>query len=261
MANPNKISLKIKFDWYLCDEFLKLAAPEKIPAEWPHWPSSFMDVNKESTRYCRFREKVLRHLDTLHDDFKLGGILNNEEALGQIVWIGQLIKPSGITMYPFPDKYPVFRRCLLRMAKGVRAAVRIRFDDDYMEKTCHPPRTPSLSSASQTDDHLCSTDSETDERPHSSEADTPPRSNGDSPTADHSDVRSPNEPLNNPSISPPAKPGVEEGLSDVQSPNKPLENISISPPAEPRVEENTLTVDHNDIPLAKRQRLHQMESL
>ncbi|OAV91570.1 hypothetical protein PTTG_04270 [Puccinia triticina 1-1 BBBD Race 1] len=123
MAQSNQTRLEIKYDLFLCDKFLRLAAPEKIPAEWPQDPLAFMLVAKESCSLVWFKAKVLLHLDLLRDDFKLGGILNNEDALHRLEWVGQIIKPSGITMYSFPSGYAAFRRILFNMRGATRAGL------------------------------------------------------------------------------------------------------------------------------------------
>ncbi|WAQ84227.1 hypothetical protein PtA15_4A679 [Puccinia triticina] len=130
----NLISLEVKYNFWLCDETLQLAAPEQIPAEWPCDPSSFMQITKQCCRCVWFKNAVLSHLDLTRDNFKLGGILKKEDALGRLAWVGQIIKPTGrIRTYPLPAGYPIFRRSMLHMPKGARAAVRIKASNAYLE--------------------------------------------------------------------------------------------------------------------------------
>ncbi|WAR52390.1 hypothetical protein PtB15_1B832 [Puccinia triticina] len=82
MAITKSISVEIKYNLWLCDNTLQLAAPEKIPAEWPCEPSSFVQITNHSCRCVWFKNAVLSNLDSTRDDFKLGGILNKEDALG-----------------------------------------------------------------------------------------------------------------------------------------------------------------------------------
>ncbi|WAQ84869.1 hypothetical protein PtA15_5A442 [Puccinia triticina] len=237
MAQSNQTRLEIKYDLFLCDEFLRLAAPEKIPAEWPQDPSAFMLVAKESCSLVRFKAKVLLHLDLLRDDFKLGGILNNEDALHRLEWVGQIIKPSGITMYLFPSGYAAFRHILFNMRGATRAAVRIRWSYAYMDQLNGPPS-------------LGTTQSEVDmpldksSHWHSLDPGTPPR-----PMEDK-DFASPES----------------ENDSDADNSTKILRNAFSTAPAEEGslapAQEGSLLVGYitpQEIPPAKRQRLHQAD--
>ncbi|OAV97679.1 hypothetical protein PTTG_25924 [Puccinia triticina 1-1 BBBD Race 1] len=103
LAQANKITLEIKYDLFLCNEFLKLAAPEKVPAQWPREPT-FMDVGRELSRYIQFREKVLRHLDLTRDNFKLGEEGGHGEAFAAYSFGQKPLPPTLLRARPPPTK-------------------------------------------------------------------------------------------------------------------------------------------------------------
>ncbi|OAV90379.1 hypothetical protein PTTG_28333 [Puccinia triticina 1-1 BBBD Race 1] len=135
-------TVEIIYDRALCNNLLKLTAPENIPASLPDETpaSSLIQLSRRpSGRWFRFKDAVFRGLDLSTEDIKVGGILQVEDALGRLSWVGQIVKPESVTDYPLPVSYLNFRRWIDLLPTNSRAVVRIQRYNEYTEDSDQPP--------------------------------------------------------------------------------------------------------------------------